>query len=266
MTPCIRRPSAYWTTCTCPPCRIDKARKAKWARTVGIERVPSDVAWATMDDLLRRGWTGLAIATACGVPRRSVEGAITKLNTEGRRCQFGPIIAARIVAHGQPTAGMVGATGARRRLQGLASQGWDLRRLTAVCGIGESTLAAIRTGYTERVSVAMHNTILTTVADIGLTVGESKQSRENADRKGWVGLFAWEDIDDPSEKPHVGARGMVFDEVIVERLLAGERLKSNRAEKEEAMRRWLANGGSQRELCRMHGWGENRYAPKKVAA
>lgn len=52
----------------------------------------------------------------------------------------------------------------------------------------------------------------------------------------------------------------------VERLLAGDRIESTRAEKVEAMRRWLANGGSQRELCRIHGWAENRYVTKREAA
>ncbi len=54
--------------------------------------------------------------------------------------------------------------------------------------------------------------------------------------------------------------------MIVDRLLAGEHLKSNRAEKEEAMRRWLANGGSEAELCRIHGWKTDRYTPARAAA
>lgn len=266
MSTCIRRPSAFWTSCKCPPCALDKNRKSKMARTIGIERVPSAVAWETVDGLLHRGWTGLAIATSAGVPRRSIEGALTTLNTEGRRATFGPMIAAKLVAHGRPTDGQIGATGARRRLQGLAVQGWDLGRLSPLTGVNESTLAAIRSGVTERVSVRMHDAIETAADQIGMRVGESRQARQNADRKGWAGLLAWEDIDNPDETP-VGALEDSIDPVVVDRLLAGNRVPSTRAEKVAAMTRWMAQGRSQRSLCLMHGWQETRYVvPQDGAA
>lgn len=265
MSECIRRPSAFWTSCKCGPCSIDKRKKAKLARTIGIERVPSDLAWEVVDDLLHRGWTGLAIATAAGVPRRSIEGAITALNTEGRRAAFGPVASAKIVTHGRPTAGQVGATGARRRLQGLAVQGWDLARLSPLTGLGESTLGAIRSGYTTRVSVRMHDAIEATTDQIGMRVGESVQSRQNAERKGWSGLLAWEDIDNPDEHP-TGRLEESVDPVVVDRLLAGRRVPSTRAEKVLAMGRWLARGGSELSFCTIHGWKPGRYVVRKEGA
>lgn len=263
---CIRRPSSYWTTCKCPPCDIDRKRKAKHARTIGIERVPSEVAWSVMDDLLRRGWTGLAIATAAGVPRRSIEGAITALNTEGRRHLFGPTISSRIVDHGKPTGGQIGAVGARRRLQGLAVQGWDLGRLSPLTGVNESTLAAIRSGVTDRVNVRMHDAIIATTDEIGMRVGDSRQARQNADRKGWSGLLAWDDIDDMDELASNLRPESEIDQVVVDRLMAGQRITSTRAEKVEAMKQWTEMGRSQRSLCLMHGWQESRYAKQGVAA
>ena len=265
MTTCIRRPSSYWTTCRCPTCDIDRRRKAKLARTIGIERVPSSVAWETVDHLLHRGWTGLAIATAAGTPRRSIEGALTELNNTGRRAIFGPTISARLVNYGKPTAGQVGATGARRRLQGLAVQGWDLGRLAVVTGINESTLAAIRGGVTERVNVRMHDAIEDAVKSIGMRVGESVQSRQNADRKGWAGLLAWDDIDDPDESS-TGRPDTHVDRVVVARLIDGHKVTSTRAEKVEAMRLWLEEGRSELSLCTIHGWKPGRYVEREDGA
>lgn len=265
MKTCIRRPSSYWTTCKCPSCDLDRRRKAKLARTVGIKRVPSSLAWTVMDDLLRRGWTGLAIASACGVPHRSIEGAITSLRRDGRRVTFGPVISARIVGHAAPTAGQIGATGARRRLQGLAVQGWDLSRLAPITGINDSTLAAIRSGATERVTVRMHDAVVAATEEIGMRVGESAQARQNADRKGWVGLLSWEDVDDIDEVPAEIADREV-DPVVVDRLLAHQQVPSTRAEKVEAMRRWVAMGKSRATLCAIHGWKEGRYVEREDGA
>lgn len=265
MSACIRRPSSYWTTCRCPSCDIDRRRKAKLARTIGIERVPSSVAWQTVDHLLHRGWTGLAIATASGIPRRSIEGALTELNNTGRRAIFGPTISAKLVNYGRPTAGQIGSTGARRRLQGLAVQGWDLRRLSDVTGINESTLAAIRGGVTERVNVRMHDTIEAAVESIGMRVGESVQSRQNADRKGWVGLLAWEDIDDPDERL-TGRRDTHVDRVVVSRILAHDTSIARTATVAERRAVVAAWPGSLAELERMTGWKADRYVDREDGA
>lgn len=266
MSACIRRPSSYWTTCKCPPCALDRRRKAKRARTVGIERVPSEVAWSVMDELLRRGWTGQAIATAAGLPRRSIEGAITELRTTGRKATFGPVASAKIVTHGPPRAGQIGAAGARRRLQGLAAQGWDLERLQAEVGINASTLAAIRSGHTDRISVRKHDAVVAATERIGLRVNESRQARQNAARKGWVGLLAWTDIDDPNERPNLGGVDDQIDPVVVDRLVAQQRVPSTRAEKFEAMRRWVAMGRPAASLCAAHGWRQGRYVEREDGA
>lgn len=196
MTACIRRAHAFWTTCRCAPCSVDRRRKAKYARTIGITRISSEAAWAVIDALTDQGWTGYAIASATGLPRRSVEGALTTLSTEGRRSTFGPTAAAAIVNHRAPTAGQIGAHGARRRLQGLAMQGWDLTRLAARCNLNESTLAAIRSGATSRINIDKHIEIVGLAERIGMEVGDSLQARQNAIRKAWSGLLSWDDIDD----------------------------------------------------------------------
>lgn len=58
-----------------------------------------------------------------------------------------------------------------------------------------------------------------------------------------------------------------IDPVIVDRLLLLQRVPdSTRAEKCEAMRRWLASGGTEKALCDAHGWGSSRYVAREVAA
>ena len=86
---------------------------------------------------------------------------------------------------------------------------------------------------------------------------------------GYAPPLAWDDIDDPTEMP----RGLVnsrdddgIDPVVVDRLLAGERVRSTNAEKVEAMRRWTREGGSEKALCDMHGWRAGRYVTREDAA
>jgi len=265
MTPCIRRSHAYWTTCTCGPCSEDRRRKAKIARTVGHRRISSEAAWVVIDDLLRRGWTGRAIASAAGIPRSGVEGALADFRNRGYRTTFGPLYAARIVRHGRPTEGQVGATGARRRLQGLAAQGWDLRRLSELTGLGASTLAAIRGGRTDRINAAVANAITDATARIGMTVGPSEPARLHATRAGWVGVIAWDDPDNPDETH--GNEQQPGDEQVVDRILAGDwRLKATHDQRLQVIDRWLADGGIQNELARLTGWNVSRLLRSRKEA
>lgn len=271
MTACIRRSHAYWTTCPCPPCTVDRNRKAKLARTVGVKRVTAESAWVVVDGLLAAGWTGWAIASAADVPRRAIEMAITELRQTGRRRAFGPVISAALVNHGQPTHGSVGATGARRRLQGLAVQQWDLYVLADRSGIGMTTLAAIRKGHTARIRASRHAEIVALTDSIGMTVGPSESARLHAARCGWHGLLAWDDIDHDEHPQGVGVDTPLeaarrrqqetpndVDPGTVERLMSGETVPATRAERLEVLRRWVADGGSQNALERMHGWNVQR--------
>lgn len=50
-----------------------------------------------------------------------------------------------------------------------------------------------------------------------------------------------------------------LDEVVVDRLVALRRVPASRAEKVEAMHRWLLMGRSEKSLCEAHGWRTSRY-------
>jgi transcriptional regulator with XRE-family HTH domain len=280
MTTCIRRPSSFWTTCGCGPCRIDKARKTKLGRAGLLNRVSSADAWEVIDGMLARGWTGQAIASSAGIPRRCIEKALTNYWADGRRQKFGPNHSAALVAHGHATAGLVGASGARRRLQGLARQGWTLYELADRMSVGYSTLAAIRTERTDRVGAALDTAIREATDAIGLEVGPSQAAITHAAAQRWPGLFAWEDdtIDDPTATP-VGAgyappkqaqapNGDFLptdladvDEVAVRRILSGDwRLSCSKADKVAVVAAW---DGTSNELARLTGWKVERYTTRE---
>ena len=262
MTDCIRRANSVWTTCPCPPCRADAARMAKLARNGRYTRIPHEAAAEVVARLMERGWTAHAIASATGLHYRTVDSGMK------RGSKYGPGTCRLILNHGDPTEGSVGALGTRRRLQGLALQRWDLQSIADATGIGFSTLAAIRGGATEQVRSRFYTTIRDWTATVEMELGPSRNARLHAIKRGWVGLLAFDDIDDPNERPTGGylhRRRDSVDEVTVQRLLAGQSVPSSPAEKDEAMRRWVANGGSKRSFAVLHGWKEGRYG-KGVAA
>jgi len=99
-------------------------------------------------------------------------------------------------------------------------------------------------------------------------------ARERSAKWGWHPPFAYDNIDDPNEKPRgiptvKGARRPhhEIDPTVVERLLEGQKVpQTTNAERKEAMRRWLAMGNSERSLCKALGWHEGRYTPRKEEA
>jgi hypothetical protein len=74
-----------------------------------------------------------------------------------------------------------------------------------------------------------------------------------AKRAGWVSCWAWDDstIDDPAAKPNLtGTPGEdLIDEMVVERLMAGDRVPHARmVERREAVERLTLRGKSAREI------------------
>jgi hypothetical protein len=67
---------------------------------------------------------------------------------------------------------------------------------------------------------------------------------------------AWDDIDLDPEPPT--AEPVDVDEVVVERILDGERLEATQEEKAEVVRRWLAAGRPLAHLEAQTGWNGNR--------
>jgi hypothetical protein len=174
--------------------------------------------------------------------------------------------------------GLISCIGTRRRVEALEAIGWTRANISRELGytreyvgktlrndlIRQDTADAIAAVY-DRLSMVVP------VDPPNLRKGQTRAhetARRRAARLGFAPPLAWDDIDDPDERPSLGGRlrDQEVDDVVVERLLAGERIKSNAAEKYEAMRRWLAMGRSARSICKTHGWQDGRYVERQDGA
>lgn len=157
------------------------------------------------------------------------------------------------------------AVGIQRRIRALAVAGHTMKAISAESGVHADRLAVLARRATPPERVRPHVAAGVAAAydqlhDVAPPRGrEATRRRTTATARGWFPTDVWDDIDDPAEDPLAVIDADYVDEVVVERLLAGVRLPSNRAEKVEAMRRWIAGGGTQRSLCLIHGWRESRY-------
>lgn len=166
----------------------------------------------------------------------------------------------------------VPAVGSQRRIRALMALGWPGNIIAERAGIkrGQSGISALLQAHTVRVATAAR--IARAYDDLSMRLGPSPVTRARAQRNGWLPPLAWDDerIDDPVHSPTESVHftnefnRREIDEVVVLRVLAGEHLPTTRAEREEILRRWLANGGSQRTICNRMGWKQGRYAQAAV--
>lgn len=165
------------------------------------------------------------------------------------------------------------ALGTQRRLRALVALGHTFARIGE--GLGITAAAAHAAAKRDRIYVrattaakvdalfeAWSMTLPPTTTSIDRK--NAAYARTVARRNGWAPPLAWDNID-TDEVPHAVIEHEDLDQVVVERLLAGERIPSTPAEKHEAMRRWLAAGRSERSLCLVHGWKESRYTERRAA-
>ena len=162
--------------------------------------------------------------------------------------------------------------GAIRRIQALQAIGWSVPEIAKRCSINHRHLYSlarhpmIYTSTFEAIARAFDEMAMT--LPLERTTGErisSARARNHAARNGWAPPLAWDDIDnDPRPNGQRRTRAdydshELVDEATVLRVLSGENLPTNRAERIEIMRRWLAMGRSERSLCVRLGWQDGRY-------
>jgi hypothetical protein len=162
------------------------------------------------------------------------------------------------------------ALGTQRRIQALAALGWSLseqdRRIGRSMGF---TARVLRQDEVTPPIAEMYENLydeLSMEIPSGLYVA---RDRRRAARKGWLVPLMWDDdrIDDPTYEPLaylLSKRRKDIDEAVVLRVLAGANAPTTPAERREIVRRWLAQGGSERDLCARMGWREGRYSPSTV--
>ena len=189
--------------------------------------------------------------------------------TEGRRLSL---------LRGQPLT--ISAIGTARRIQALVAMGWCYRYISSQLECTDHT-AVMRwakgdTPTVRRDSAAAVARLFNRLALIGPPETNrherraATQARRIAQRSGWVTALAWDDID--NDQAPLGMRSAhsnrdydgrdIVDEATVLRILAGEVLPTNNAEKREVMRRWLAAGKSERSLTERMNWKDGRYVTR----
>jgi hypothetical protein len=155
---------------------------------------------------------------------------------------------------------LVDATGTIRRIRALQALGWTYAEMGQQCGRSENWAYMIP--RSPQVTSTTASRMARVYEELCMVVPDgpyAERTRRMARRKGWPPPLAWDDIDrDP--QANYGGTDADIDPVVVMRLLEGRRVKSTPAEKEAAMARWVADGGSRAELCRWHGWHQGRYS------
>lgn len=151
------------------------------------------------------------------------------------------------------------AEGTRRRLRALIALGWPSDALAGRLGL-ETRQGVLLMGVSGRVSVRNARRVDALYAELSMTPGPSRKSREVAARQGWPPPLAWDDIDDPDEVPLIGSRkpGAV-DDLAVEFFLDGriEFSRLTRGEGTEAVRRLAARGMTRGQLAELTGLSDD---------
>lgn len=230
--------------------------------------VPSDAARARITKWRAGGASYGDIADHTGLE----EGRCWEIDNDGAPRVYTRTAARILKANGWP----VTALGITRRVRALVRIGWAIPHIAEACGTSHDTILDIRRRQPEFISRKVRDGILAGYEQLAMQLPEptSKQgkagvsrARNHATRMGWLPPLAWDDIDDPNERPAVGTnhrRRDDIDHAVVERFLCGEHsLKTTPAERRQITHRWP---GSLADLERITGWATWRYVVREDVA
>jgi transcriptional regulator with XRE-family HTH domain len=162
----------------------------------------------------------------------------------------------------------VSALGTRRRLQALMAIGWDQHSLAVEVGVTNTRISNLVRGINPEVTSHTAARVARVYDRLSMTARDgtkaARYARTVARRQGWPPPLGWDDIDTDVEPP--AGDGVDVDEVVVDRILAGDRLPATPAEKAEVVRRWLATGRRLADLERQTGWNGKREKDRALAA
>ena len=197
--PCMRRKGSVWSICTCPPCKARQSKLQKLNRLGMYRRTSAAVAWLALDDMIERGWSTDAIASATGVSFGTIRATLME-RREGFRRNFQPTTARKIVQHGVPTSGFVPATGPMRKARALCRVGWTGDELAERYGLRRTSLGVLIMGRHPKVLAVLAVQIDRAYADLAGAVGPSWRAAQRAQKAGWAPPYAWGgvDLDDPT--------------------------------------------------------------------
>jgi hypothetical protein len=272
--------SQYHTRTGTPECQPCILARRRYQKRLEIDhdrnirrRVSPDLAARHINKLRNHGMSIPEIARHAGIPRGTVYRMIGAGSYPQSKYALATNVAKILAVQATPAArGYVPRLGVIRRIQALNAIGWPRTYIAERLGMSPQNLTQLVNGCrgtdprpNDKVQAATWLKVDRLYRELHMTPGPSPESVRRARAKGYPPPLAWDDIDNPTERP-VGVERRPqplslseVDEARVLRLLAGERIASTRPEKDEAMRRWVASGKSEASLCAIHGWRDNRY-------
>lgn len=201
--------------CRCDDCReaarIYRKRTKFAAANRRSNRVPCDRAANHVRQLLANGWSINQIGVTAGIASTTIVHMLARGQYTLRRTERALLA---IPADSRPASGYVDPTGTRRRVHALTALGWPQAWIARRLGIEESslrqTMAAGMVQSTTAEAVAALYEQMWAELPPTRTLTQRRfvaTARNLAARNGWAPPLAWNNIDDPREKP----QGVVWD-------------------------------------------------------
>jgi lambda repressor-like predicted transcriptional regulator len=191
-----------WQACRCDLCRAAALRNAKQQELRRLCGIPAYINRHTVAthvrSLLDAGWDRQQIADTAGVSRKTV---FNVLNSTAPTVQRGTA-EALLALRPENAPAWRPAIGAMRRVRALSAMGWPLWWTAERAGISETGLRDICSGRTKTVSRARFDAIDRVYRTYAMRIGPSDAARTAARAKQWATAAAWNDIDDPTDRPH----------------------------------------------------------------
>ncbi|MFI6491259.1 hypothetical protein [Streptomyces sp. NPDC050564] len=191
-----------WQACRCDDCRAAGRRTAKAQGLRRLRGVPSYVGRETVAahvrTLLDAGWTRVQIADTAQVGRKTVWNV---LNSSLATVQTGTA-QALLALEPADAPDFKPALGATRRVRALSAMGWTLAWTARQTGLSETALRDISSGRNKTIRREHFETLDRVYRRFAVRLGPSEAAMKTARAKQWVTAAAWNDIDDPKDKPH----------------------------------------------------------------
>jgi hypothetical protein len=176
--------------------RADKARRLR--RAQGIPGyIPTDRITGHIRLLQNAGWTNIEIADVAGIDRRTIHNILHHYVATVHR----PTAAAILQLKPEDVPNRVPSTGTMRRIQALAVMGWPISHTAQAAGIRGTQVNELMAGRRKRIPRVQAEAVEAVFRQRWNMPGPSPRTRTIAARNGWVSALAWDDIDDPNEKP-----------------------------------------------------------------
>jgi transcriptional regulator len=233
----------------------ERALRAAWARR--RRRLNAYHQWAPFVDpaparahvaaLREFGLSLESIALMAG-EHPSALSTLMLANHHGYQHQIRPareaaILAVRFDLDHVPDGRWVSAAGTRRRIQALGAMGWSQHWIADQLGVTVQAVGSYRTPKRARVFISTARTIRDLYEGRSMTTGPCVRAARWAKSRGWAPPLAWDNIDDPTEQPNLGATvDLEMDDVAILRATHGDRVHLTKPERVVAVTRLKALG------------------------